>query len=139
MSAARDPLLFALGLCARARKLVTGTPMVCEALRKGGKTPILAVLEATDTSDNTHGKLTSKCAYYKTPLYRIPVTTEGLAHAIGKTGAVAAVGVTDAHLLDALARHLPPAEALPPSPAEEPTPDPSEIFAQGEPLAKSEG
>ncbi len=121
MSAPRDPLLFVLGLCARARKLVVGTPMVCEALRKGGKAPVLAVLEAADTSDNTHGKLTSKCAYYHTPLYRIHVSTEVLAHAIGKSGATAAVGVTDAGLYEALRRHLPPAEVLPPVTTDEDT------------------
>ncbi len=113
MSAPRDPLLFPLGLCARARKLVIGTPMVCDALRHGGKAPIVAVLEAADTSANTHARLISKCAYYRTPLYRITLTTEELAHAIGKSGVVAAVGVTDENLYKALTRHLPPPEALP--------------------------
>lgn len=106
-------LMSTIGLCARARKLVMGTPMVCEALRKGGKIPILAVLEASDTSANTHGKLVSKCAYYQKPLYRLPVTTEELAHAIGKSAAVAAVGVTDSDLLRALTPSLPNPEPLP--------------------------
>ena len=106
-------LLSTIGLCARARKLVMGTPMVCEALRKGGKTPVLAVLEASDTSTNTHARLTSKCAYYKKPLYRLPATTEELAHAIGKSAAVAAVGVTDPDLLRALTPNLPAPEPLP--------------------------
>jgi ribosomal protein L7Ae-like RNA K-turn-binding protein len=81
--------------------------MVCEALRAGGKTPVLAVLEAEDTSAATHEKLVSKCTYYRTPHYRIPVNTARLAHAVGKTGAVAAVGVTDENLLRALSRYLP--------------------------------
>ena len=107
MSAAdRSRLLSALGLCARARRLVVGTPMVCEAMRKVGKTPVLAVLEASDTSPNTHGKLTSKCAYYGIPLYRIPATTAELASAIGKTGATAAVGVTDENFIQLLTPHL---------------------------------
>ena len=105
-----DKLLSMLGLCARARKLVVGTPMICEALRKGGKTPILAVLEASDTSPNTHEKLTSKCAYYETPLYRMAATTEELAKAIGKTGAVAAVAVVDENFLKSLLPHLPAGE-----------------------------
>lgn len=109
-SVAEDKLLSTLGLCARARKLVTGTPMVCEALRTGGKTPVLAVLEASDTSENTHGKLASKCTYYRVPLYRIAADTARLAHAVGKTGAVAAVGVTDENLFKALARYLPERE-----------------------------
>ncbi len=118
-----EKLLSTLGLCARARKLVMGTPLVCEALRRGGKTPVLAVLEAADTSQNTHGRLRSKCAYYRVPLHRLSATTERLAHAIGKTGAVAAVGVTDEHLLRALAPLLPsPEEAVTPAIAEDEAP-----------------
>ena len=56
---------------------------------------MVVVLEASDTSQNTHDKLTSKCAFYGVPLYRLPVTTEELARAIGKSGATAAVGITD--------------------------------------------
>ena len=99
-----------IGLCARARKLVVGTPLVCEALRKGGRTPVLAVIEAADTSANTHDKLTSKCGFYRTPLYRIEATTEELGHAIGKAGVVAAVGVTDPHLFELVSRYLTPAK-----------------------------
>ena len=106
MPDAEEKLLSTLGLCARARKLVTGTPMVCEALR-GSKSPVVAVVEASDTSENTHGKLVSKCAYYGVPLYRISADTGRLAHAIGKTGAVAAVGITDPSLFGALTRYLP--------------------------------
>ena len=100
-----DKLLSTLGLCARARKLVMGTPMVCEAMRDG-KAPVIAVLEASDTSDNTHKKLSDKCAFYRVPLYRLTADTERLGRAVGKTGAVAAVGVTDESLYKALAGHL---------------------------------
>ena len=105
-----EKLLSTLGLCARARKLVMGTPMVCEALRQGGKSPVLAVLEASDTSENTHKKLADKCTFYRVPLYRLPADTTRLGKAIGKTGAVAAVGVTDENLYKALAAYLPPRE-----------------------------
>ncbi len=104
---AQNKLLSTLGLCARARGLIIGTPMVCEALRaptKGQR--VLAVLEASDTSENTHGKLVSKCAFYGVPLYRIGVTTEALAHAIGKSAATAAVGVTHEGLWQAMTKHL---------------------------------
>lgn len=107
---AEDKLLSTVGLCARARKLISGTPMVCEAMRTP-KSGVLAVLEASDTSSNTHEKLASKCAYYHVPLYRIAANTERLAHAIGKTGAVAAVGITDENLYKALSRYLPTREA----------------------------
>ena len=108
---AEDKLLSTVGLCARARKLVTGTPMVCEAMRSR-KPAVLAVLEASDTSDNTHHKLVSKCTYYQIPLYRLTADTARLAHAVGKTGSVAAVGVTDENFYKALAAHLPPREVV---------------------------
>ena len=66
MSAPQSKLLSTLGLCARARGLVAGTPMVCDAMRAGatkGKQAVLAVLVASDASANTKEKLTSKCRY----------------------------------------------------------------------------
>ena len=97
-------LLSTLGLCYRAGGLVFGTPMVCQALQKGNG--ILAVLEASDTSDNTHEKILNKCAFYQTPLYRIPLTTSELGRCIGKTGAVAVVGITHKGLWTAIQKHL---------------------------------
>ena len=111
MTTPEEKLLSTLGLCARARKLVMGTPMVCEAVRDP-KAPVVAVLEASDTSDNTHKRLSDKCAFYGVPLYRIAADTSRLGWAVGKTGAVAAVGITDENLYKALADKLPPREAV---------------------------
>ena len=108
-----DKLLSTLGLCARARKLVMGTPMVCEAMRDK-RAPVVAVLEASDTSAGTHKKLTDKCAFYGVPHYRLAASTQQLGHAVGKTGAVAAVGVTDENLYKALADKLPKEETAEP-------------------------
>ena len=77
--------------------MITGTPMICEGLR-GKKKPII-VLEACDTSDATHKKLTDKCSFYKTEHVRLKVGGEELARAVGKTGALAAVAVTDENLV----------------------------------------
>lgn len=88
-----------LGLAARAGKLVTGTQPVCDSLRTGG---ILLIIEAADTSDNTHKKLSDKSAYYKTPLYRLTVTGEELGRRLGKAGPIAAAGVTDVHFADGI-------------------------------------
>ena len=100
-------LLSTVGLCARARKLITGTPMVCDALRTG---KVLTVLMASDVSANTGDRLTSKCAYYGVPLYRITADTERLARAVGKTGSLAAVGLTDEQFVRAITPHLPKAD-----------------------------
>ena len=88
-------VLRALGLCRRAGALVCGTPMVCAELPKG-KTVI--VLEASDTSDGTHKKLTDKCGYYQVRHVRIAANGETLAAAVGKSGSLAAVAVTDKSL-----------------------------------------
>ena len=88
--------LHALGLCAKARALVIGTDMVCEALRKRQK-PYL-VLCAADNSENTEKKLSDKCAYYGVKRLCLPVTGTVLAGAVGKKNHVAALAVTDENL-----------------------------------------
>lgn len=85
-------VLSALGLCRRAGKCVFGTDAVCEALR-GGKLHYVAI--PADNSENTRKKLTDKCSTYRVPLVELPVTGEELAHATGRTGHAAAVGVAD--------------------------------------------
>ena len=55
-------ILSSLGLCAKAGKLIFGVPMIIEAMQKGKR--VYLVLEAGDTSDNTHKKITDKCSFY---------------------------------------------------------------------------
>ena len=88
--------LRSLGLARRAGALVCGTPMICDALRSAKK-PFL-VVAANDISEGTRKKLTDKCGFYKTPLYTVDVSGEELAQAVGKTGVLAAVAVTDKNL-----------------------------------------
>ena len=99
------PLLFALGLCAKAGRTVCGVPMICEALG-GRKKPVL-VVSAQDNAKNSAKKLSDKCAFYGVPLILSPVTGEELARALGKTGHLAAVGVTDESLAVLVKKHLP--------------------------------
>ena len=91
-----EKTLSALGLCAKARHLVCGTPMICEALRSKNK-PYL-VVSASDNSENTDKKLTDKCAFYRVPCVRIQASGERMALAVGKQSRVAAVAVTDENL-----------------------------------------
>ena len=88
-------LLGAVGLCVRAGKVIFGTPMVCEAMRRGGKQAPVLVLEAADTSDNTHKRLCDKCTFYRVRHVRLSCDGQRLAAAVGKTGVLAAVAVTD--------------------------------------------
>ena len=88
-------MLSSLGLCVKAGKVIFGVPMICEAMRKRAANAPVLVLEASDTSENTHKKLTDKCTYYKTPLIRLEVGGEQLAAAVGKSAHLGAVAITD--------------------------------------------
>lgn len=97
--------LRALGLCKRAGALVCGTPMICTALREGKRKPLIVVM-ASDVSDGTRKKLTDKCAFYQTKLVSIDADCGMLASAVGKTGALAAVAVTDENLAELVKKSL---------------------------------
>lgn len=63
----------------------------------------LVVLEAQDTSVNTHKRVCDRTAFYGVPTFRLSLTAAELAHTVGKRGgAVAAVGVTDTELASAI-------------------------------------
>ena len=87
-----------IGIAKKAGKLTFGTDAVCDALRRGGRNPVFA---ASDISAATEKKRTDKCTFYGVKLDRLDADTSGLGHAIGKTGAVAAVYVTDEGLANA--------------------------------------
>ena len=93
MSGAVSPLLRALGLCARARALILGVPMICDAMRTKGKPRL--VLMAQDVSENTRKRLQDKCTYYEVQLLVLPVDTVTLAHTVGKSAGLGAVALTD--------------------------------------------
>lgn len=96
-----------LGFAVRARRTVIGVPLVCEALKKardGARKDPIIVLEASDTSDNTHKRITDRTAYYGVPVVRLLLDSEALAAAAGKHGGVVgAVAVTDQNLTEAIA------------------------------------
>ncbi len=89
-------LLRALGLCARARKLIFGTPMICDAMK--GQKKLFLVLSASDNSENTEKRLRDRCAYYGVPHAVLSADGETLAHALGKSARLAAVAVSDENM-----------------------------------------
>lgn len=91
-----DRTLGALGLCARARGLIFGAPMICEAL--GGKKKPRIVLSAADNSEATDKRLRDKCNFYGVRLVRLSADGETLARTVGKSARIAAVAVTDENL-----------------------------------------
>jgi ribosomal protein L7Ae-like RNA K-turn-binding protein len=99
-------LLQGLGLCVRAGRVIFGVPMICEAMRRGGASAPVSVWEAGDTSENTHKKISDKCAYYKVKQIRLSVDGAALAASLGKTGSLGAVAVTDRALSEMVEKNL---------------------------------
>jgi hypothetical protein len=58
----------------------------------------VVVLEAGDSSDNTHKRLTDKCSFYHIQHIRLPITGGELGAAVGKTSTVAAIAITNEQL-----------------------------------------
>ncbi len=87
-------LLGMLGLCRKSGRLIVGVPMICKYLaqtKKDGRDEV-TVIEAFDTSYNTHKRLCDRCEFYKVTRIEIFSDCITLGHAVGK-GAVAAVAV----------------------------------------------
>ena len=87
-------LLMTLGLCFKAGYAICGTDLICDALKNAKKPPIL-VLEASDTSENTHKRISDRCTFYNTEHIRLDVSSSDLGAAFGKKSLIAAVGITD--------------------------------------------
>ena len=67
--------------------------MIIEAMQKGRK--IFLVLEAADTSENTHKKITDKCNFYQVEKIQLDIDGGAIASAVGKSSSLAAVAITD--------------------------------------------
>lgn len=87
-----NKFLLMLGLCRKAGALIIGTPMVTESLPKG---KISAVFYASDASFNTEKKITDKCKFYGVKCIKTGFSSYELSQAIGKSGAVCALGITN--------------------------------------------
>ena len=99
-----EQVLKYLGLAVRAGRVIVGVPLICTALSRSAKhnAPLL-VIEASDTSEGTHKRITDKTTYYQLPVLRIAANRQRLALAVGKReGEVAAVAVCEAGLAGAI-------------------------------------
>ncbi len=97
----KSALASMLGICKKAGQTVIGTEQVCDAVRKKAEWVRLTAV-ACDISQNTRKKLSDKCAYYGVKLIFLPLTAGELGAAVGKSGSVATVAITDAGLADAV-------------------------------------
>lgn len=93
-----------LGLCSKAGRLIYGVPMIIEAMQKGKK--IYLVIEAGDTSDNTHKKITDKCSFYGVEKIRVDADGVELASRIGKSSSLAAVAITDERFYQMVSKNI---------------------------------
>lgn len=78
-----------LGLCARARKLSSGSILINDIRAK----KVWFVMIAEDASDNTKKKITDKCQYYCID-YVICGNIDDLSQSVGKENRVA-LGIKD--------------------------------------------
>ena len=85
-------LLGAVGLAARARKLISGSEMCVETMRAGkGKLLIIA----SDVSENTRNKLVKTALFHKTPYMLADIDKAQLSNAAGKLSDSAAIIMMD--------------------------------------------
>lgn len=92
-----------IGLCKKAGRLVSGVPLVCDAIREGRAE---LTVYAERASANSVKRVLDKCASYETNVTALDVTPEELGRAIGKSGAVAAVCTTDRGFAEAILKIL---------------------------------
>lgn len=63
---------------------------------------VLAVFYAVNSSQNTEKKIKDKCAYYGIDCFKTEFSSEELGRAVGKAGAVCALGITDSNFSNEL-------------------------------------
>ena len=93
-------LLSLLGFAARGRKLVAGTDLCRDSVRRGHA---IVTIVVSDASANTKKRIIDACKYYRSDMCIAPVTSAELSHRIGKTGEIMVVSVTDIHFADGIA------------------------------------
>lgn len=93
-----------LGLCAKAGKLICGVPMITEAMQKGKR--VYLVLEASDTSDNTHKRISDKCDFYGVKKIQLDIDCGALGSAVGKSSVLAAVAITDESFCNMIGKYF---------------------------------
>ena len=81
-----------IGLCKKAGRLVSGAPIVIDAIRDG---KVFLAVYAAKASANSVKRITDKAKSFEVTALALDVSPEELGHSIGKAGAVAAVGITD--------------------------------------------
>lgn len=95
-----EKLLSLLGFAARARKLIAGTDLTRDGVRRGS---VIIAVVAGDASENTKKRITDAGSYYETDVVLTGISSAEIGHRIGKPGAAAVVGVTDMNFANGIA------------------------------------
>lgn len=85
-------LLSLLGFAARARKLIAGSDLTRDGIRRGS---VLVAVIASDAAENTRKRITDAGAYYDVDILLTDIKSGDLGHQIGKSGSTAVIGITD--------------------------------------------
>ncbi len=99
----KKKLLSMLGMARKAGKLIIGAEQVTVGVRRNSP---FVVLITADASENTTKKVKNCCTYYEIDCKKIDVNADELAHAIGKSGSVTSVGVTDKNFTGAIVKYI---------------------------------
>ena len=92
-------LMSLLGFAARAGKLICGTDLCRDSIRRGSA--ILTIV-ASDASANTKKRITDACRYYKSDMCVAMQKSAELSHQVGKIGEIMVMSVTDIHFADGI-------------------------------------
>lgn len=84
--------LFMLGLCRRAGEIIIGTDLVTKSLPSKR---VKLVIYTSDASQNTEKKITDKCKFYGVECIKAECVSDIISNAIGKSGSVCVLGITD--------------------------------------------
>ena len=88
-----------IGLCKKAGRLVSGVPIVVDAIREN---KVCLCIYAAKAAENSVKRVTDKARSYNIAALPLDVTPEELGHSIGKVGAVSAVGIADSGFAEAI-------------------------------------
>lgn len=94
-----DKALSYIGICKKAGRIAVGTELTCAALKEA---KIKLAVCSTDASGNTKKRVSDRCNYYGVRYAEGGFTSAELGKAVGSRGEVAAVGITDEGLANAI-------------------------------------
>lgn len=92
-------LLSLLGFAAKARKLILGTDLCRDEIRRG-KLPLVII--AQNASANTVKRICDACNYYGTEFCHVPINSDMLSKQVGKLSNIAVFGVTDMNFVNGI-------------------------------------